>query len=400
MTKENNKVLFVDDEPELLVGYELILRKNFDVYTAESGEEGIRILKENGPFASVVADYNMPGMNGIEFLSEVKKLSPYSVRIILTSSDDVRTAADAVNETNIFRFLTKPITHEKLRLATDASVEQYRLVKAEQKLNEKLKDAYEQIKEDLKAAANVQQHLLPKNNTEIGGISFNAVFVPSEFLSGDNYNYFVLDYNHIGFYLLDVSGHGIPAAMNSFALSNYLTTDPQKDTPLMDFNSKNYVYETLATNKVMEKLNERFMTKGTNMNYFTMVYGIINKKEKKLHITHAGHPPSFLLKTDGQVIKLGKRNFPLGALQDIKYNPEEYDIQAGDRLFVYSDGLTECKNKKKEFFSEDRLEEYLNNFHIKDSESLVNDLEKTLRKWHVEESFQDDVTFFIVDIKY
>ena len=397
MEDHNNKVLFVDDESDLLVSYELILRKNFNVHTAESGEEGIKKIEDDGPFATVVADYNMPGMNGIEFLSEVKKLSPYSVRIILTSSDDVRTAADAVNETNIFRFLTKPITHEKLRLAIDASVEQYRLIMAEQELNRKLKEAYEQIKEDLRAAARVQQHLLPKKNLDLSGISFDAIFIPSEFLSGDNYSYFKLDSNHIGFYLLDVSGHGIPAAMNSFALSNYLTTNTQKDTPLMVYDNELSDYKIIPPDKVLEKLNERFMTSGRNINYFTMVYGVINLTKRTLSIVHAAHPPSFLIKSSGEVKTLGARNFPLGVFPDAEFRTEYYDVEPGDRLLIYSDGVTECKNQEGELFSENRLEEFLVNNKSNPSQDIIKDLENTLRNWHVEESFQDDLTFFIVE---
>lgn len=397
--KKNNKVLFVDDEKELLTTYELMLRKSCNVFTANNAEEALNIIKESGPFAVVVSDYHMPGMNGIDFLTEVKRISKYSVRIILTSSDDIKTASYAVNESNIFRFLTKPIEKKKLELAIDASVEQYRLVRAEQELNNKLKEAYDRIKSDLEAAAKVQQKLLPPRKINLGGIEFNSKFIPSVFLSGDNYNYFELDNNLIGFYLLDVSGHGIPAAMHSFALSNFITPETLKENPLKNYNPTKSYFEPLPPSKVIEKLNDRFLTNGTNVDYFTMVYGTINTITNRLCISHAAHPNSFLIRNNGNVEKTGQRNFPVGIFKDADFFQDCFDFYSGDKLLVYSDGVTECKNQKGKYFSENRLMTFIERNKFKNSKEFINDLETELRKWHVEEHFHDDVTFFMIESK-
>ena len=142
------KILFVDDEPNVLAAYERQLRKQFEVVTMEGGEAGLRAIMESGPYAVVVSDFRMPNMDGIKFLSCVKEVSPDTVRMILTGYADMQTAIEAVNEGNIFRFLTKPCPPESLTKAILAGMEQYRLVCAERELLEQtLKGAIQTLTE-------------------------------------------------------------------------------------------------------------------------------------------------------------------------------------------------------------------------------------------------------------
>ena len=114
------KVLFVDDEPNVLAAYERQLRKQFDVVTMQGGEAGLQAVTMSGPYAVVVSDFRMPNMDGIEFLSRVKGISPDTVRMILTGYADVQTAIEAVNEGNVFRFLTKQCPPDSLAKAVTA----------------------------------------------------------------------------------------------------------------------------------------------------------------------------------------------------------------------------------------------------------------------------------------
>lgn len=131
------KILFVDDESNVLAAYQRQLRNQFDVVTMQSGEAGLQAIMNSEPFAVVVSDFRMPNMDGIQFLSSVKEISPDTVRMILTGYADIQTAIEAVNEGNIFRFLTKPCPPENLVKALLAGIQQYRLVNAERELLEK-----------------------------------------------------------------------------------------------------------------------------------------------------------------------------------------------------------------------------------------------------------------------
>ncbi|MFH1277854.1 MAG: HD domain-containing phosphohydrolase [Candidatus Eisenbacteria bacterium] len=132
----SKKVLFVDDDMNVLEAVRRQLRKKYDVETAWGSEEGVKALAEKGPFAVVVSDMRMPGMDGIQLLTKVRETYPFTVRIMLTGLSDQGTAMNAVNEGNIFRFLTKPATPDVLGRALDDGLEQYRLLTAEQELLE------------------------------------------------------------------------------------------------------------------------------------------------------------------------------------------------------------------------------------------------------------------------
>lgn len=133
----NTKILCVDDEPNILSGYQRSLRKQFKIETAPGGAEALAKIEESGPYAVLVTDMRMPGMDGIQFLQEAQRVAPDSVRIMLTGNADQQTAAGAVNEGRIFRFLNKPCSPEDLGYALTAGLEQYRLITAEKELLEK-----------------------------------------------------------------------------------------------------------------------------------------------------------------------------------------------------------------------------------------------------------------------
>jgi len=130
----NEKILYVDDDPNILTAHQRTLRNRFNLVTSLGGAQGLEELSKGGPFAVVLSDLRMPGMDGIQFLKEVKERAPQTVRMMLTGNADLETAAQAVNEGHIFRFLTKPCPPEVLEKALEAGLQQYRLVVAERQL--------------------------------------------------------------------------------------------------------------------------------------------------------------------------------------------------------------------------------------------------------------------------
>ncbi len=130
------KILLVDDDTHILDGYRRILSREFLLETALGGEEALRMVAAHGPFAVVVSDMRMPGMDGIQFLGKVKAQAPNTVRVMLTGNADMDTAIDAINEGNIFRFLNKPCGKEMMAKTLTAALVQYRLVTAEDQLLE------------------------------------------------------------------------------------------------------------------------------------------------------------------------------------------------------------------------------------------------------------------------
>ncbi len=131
------KILFVDDEPNILHSIQRQLRKRFSLQTVESGTEALRILEEEGPFAVIVSDMRMPNMSGVELLAQVKDLYPDMVRLMLTGNADQETAMEAVNTGHIFRFLTKPCPQATFITSLALALRQHRLITAEKELLQK-----------------------------------------------------------------------------------------------------------------------------------------------------------------------------------------------------------------------------------------------------------------------
>ena len=131
------KILCVDDEPNILEAYKRSLRKDFKIDIATGGAEALELIKSDGPYAVIVSDMRMPEMDGVQFLASARSLAPETVRIMLTGNADQQTASDAVNEGHIFHFLTKPCTAEMLRTSLLEGIQQYHLMRAEKELLEK-----------------------------------------------------------------------------------------------------------------------------------------------------------------------------------------------------------------------------------------------------------------------
>ncbi len=148
----SEKILFVDDETAVLEGFQRLLHSSFDIQTATSGGEGLQTLDRDGPFAVVISDMQMPGMNGAEFLARVRQRAPSTVRMLLTGHADLHTAIDAVNRGQILHFLTKPCPKSVLVAAIHSGLDQYRTGIEEKKLSS-LARAMQRTQIDWSAAA-------------------------------------------------------------------------------------------------------------------------------------------------------------------------------------------------------------------------------------------------------
>lgn len=391
----NKRILFVDDEENVLHAYKRSLRHHFEVFTADSGNEAIKLVKSEGPFAVVISDYRMPEMDGIELLNIVKQLSPDSIRIILTGFADLQIAIDAINEGNIYRFLTKPILNDKLVLALNDSAELYRLVTSEKELNKKLSEAYDTIKHDLESAAELQRYFLPEPASTIGDCRFDWLFLPSVYVSGDAFNYFPIDSKRTAFYIVDVAGHGLPAAFLSVSLSRFLGPDTFYRNALLNGDDESSDLYKPAT--AVTEMNKTFLSRGRNSEYFTMIYGIVDSETNKITFCQAGHPHPFLMKKDGEIITLGRNGFPVGILAEANYEDQEIDFFPGDRFILYTDGITECAGIRKKVSTQNKLVDFLTDNKALDGGKMTENIPAALKLWSEKDEFTDDITMLIVE---
>jgi|YNPMSStandDraft_1061717.scaffolds.fasta_scaffold00051_14 sigma-B regulation protein RsbU (phosphoserine phosphatase) len=390
----NKKILFVDDEINVLHGYRRNLRSLFDVHIAQSGEEALKIISEQDDFAVIISDYRMPEMDGIELLHKVRDISPDTIRIILTGYADMQIAIEAINEGNIFRFLTKPISNDKLINTINDALEQYRLITTEKELNKKLQDAYQTIKHDLETAAELQRQFLPLNAVTYGDCFFNWIFIPSVFVSGDTFNFFPLNNKYIAFYIVDVAGHGLPAAFLSVSLSRTLGQDAGNKIMLNPDNG-----EYIPPSKVIKQLNEQFLSQGKNAEYFTMLYGVIDLINDKIVFSQAGHPNPIFIKSGSKAEYISSRGFPVGILPEAEYYDQVINFEPGDKFIIYTDGITECAGIKNKLLTQNKLIEFLNEHSNHNSEIILRQIVPELKKWTEGKEFYDDLTMLIIERK-
>ncbi|MBN3560590.1 HD domain-containing phosphohydrolase [Aliamphritea spongicola] len=146
-------VLFVDDEANVLNAYKRNLRKYFDVHTALSGKDALELLEKHKDIAVIVTDMQMPSMNGVEFLEQARSVAKNSVRLMLTGNADQKTAIDAINQGDIFRFINKPCSPAEMLQILKLAIKQYQLIVAEQELlRTTLKKSIEALIETLSLA--------------------------------------------------------------------------------------------------------------------------------------------------------------------------------------------------------------------------------------------------------
>lgn len=171
----NKRVLFIDDDENILSSFKRNLRKDFDIETTSSPEEGLALIKSTAanPFAVIVSDLKMPKISGIDVLRGARQFSPNSVRIMLTGYADIDTAIEAVNEGNIFRFLTKPCSIEILKQTLNTCAEQHRLIMAEKEL----------LRDTLQGSVRMLVNVLSMHSPDVFGRCENVKKLVSSILS-------------------------------------------------------------------------------------------------------------------------------------------------------------------------------------------------------------------------
>ncbi len=300
-------------------------------------------------------------------------------------------------------FLVKPISPEELRVKVRAgervlSLEQGLADKNRElaRINGRLKSAHTLIEDDLKAAAWMQTRLLPSPAMLAHGVRCEWRLQPSGYVAGDTFNFFAMGEQLVGFYLLDVSGHGVPAAMLSVALSMMLTPDGAAENPLKRYNRDSEAFEFLPPGDALRGLNHRFQSKDDR--YFTMIYGLFDTRSSILSLAQAGHPGPILIRKAGEIRKLGSGGMPLGVWPDIDFDCFDVSAKHGDRLLLYSDGVTECTNVHGEAFGENRLLAYLEQWAGQPLNELLGGLMTEIKAWRAVADFADDVSLLAIEM--
>ena len=378
------KILSVDDELDLEVLLTQYFRRQirkgeYEFAFAHNGLEALQKLLETPDFDIILSDINMPEMDGLTLLAKVNELKNPAMKCIMVSAyGDMDNIRSAMNK-GAFDFATKPIDLDDLSRTIEKAIEQVRYIRESQQEHNQL----ESIKNDLAIAGEIQQTILPRSFppfpelTEV--VDIYASMTPAKDVGGDFYDFFQIDDERIGLVIADVSGKGVPASL-FMAVSRTLL----RATALRGVSSAECL--TYA-NKLLckESLDSMFVT---------VFYGIYHYKTGMMDYTNAGHNPPYLLRGGRTVECLPvASNFVVGVFDDIEFESNTLTFGIGDTLLLYTDGVTEAFNDKREQFSESNLQDILASMHESSSaKEVVTSVLQSVKIFSGDYPQSDDIT--------
>ena len=375
------KVLLVDDDAMILASLKRQLRNQFRIEIALSGEEGLKRIEENGPYAVIVSDFSMPGMNGIEFLCRVKETDPDSVRMMLTGSADMSTAIQAVNEGSIFQFHPKPCPADTLGKAIQSGVDAYLKTTTHQ-------TQFKKVQRSLAQASMIQQNLAPKSNPQVKGFDIAGKSIWCDETSGDYYDFFQpadWEQKKIGIVVADVIGHGISSALLMTTARAFF---------------RERILSPGSSAALVTDVNQRLVTDIEKLNLFiTLFYSEIDIKKKCFRWVHAGHEPAMLYDpAEDSFDALGGEGLPLGVMENWIYKESAKQLHSGQIILIGTDGIKETHNKHNELFGAERFNRVIRDHSRKPAKEIIAEMFDSLASFRFPVERKDDETLVVIKV--
>ncbi len=381
------KILSVDDELDLellLTQYfrRKIRKGEYEFHFAHNGLEALTMLLKEKDFDIILSDINMPEMDGLSLLTKINEMQRPSMKCIMVSAyGDMGNIRQAMNN-GAFDFATKPIDLDDLSVTIEKAIEQINFIKSMQQEHMQL----ESIKSDLAVASEIQQAILPRifppfpeNAQQIDiAASMNA----AKDVGGDFYDFFRIDDDHISFVIADVSGKGVPAAI-FMAVSRTLirATGIRGVTP-----SECITYS-----------NDLLVEESVNCMFVTVFYGIYNIRTGEVTYTNAGHNPPYVVKADGSIHRLPiTKNVLVGFVEDFQFTEDTVQLEHGDTLLLYTDGVTEAINVNCKEYGTERLKAVLARHAQSNCQEMIDAVKADVKAFAGEEEQSDDITLLAI----
>ncbi|WP_323005259.1 PP2C family protein-serine/threonine phosphatase [Pseudorhodobacter sp.] len=392
-------VLVVDDSRAQRRILSLALaRGGYRVTEADSGVSALALCRETA-FDIVLSDWMMPEMNGLDFCRAFKALprDGYGYFILLTSKSEKGEIADGL-DCGADDFLAKPVNLGELRARLRAGE---RILGMQSELMAKnrlvgstlseLQKLYDSLDRDLIEARKLQQTLIRERFRDFGRGEVSALLRPSGHVGGDLVGFFEIDSHRIGVFSVDVSGHGVASAMMTARLSGLLSgSSPDQNVALtIDVFGQRDAH---PPEEVAARLNRMMFEDIQVEQYFTLAYADINLQTGHLKLVQAGHPHPALIRKNGAIEYIGEGGMPIGLIPYATYERVEAYLAPGDRLFLVSDGVTECPSPRGEELGEDGLTRILQANQGMENPALLEALIWDLSTHFGGEDFPDDVS--------
>ena len=381
------KILSVDDEEEIEFLMKQYFRRKmhsgeYEFFFAHNGLEGLKILYDHPDIDIVLCDINMPEMDGLTMLAKVNEMQNPALRVIMVSAfGDMENIRLAMND-GAFDFATKPIDMDDLSRTIEKAIRQVDFVRKTQEEHKKL----EGLEKDLITAKEIQQFILPQTFPPFPEISdkldIYASMEAAKDIGGDFYDFFRIDDDRLALVIADVCGKGIPAAL-FMAVSRTMV--------------RSVGLQRESAGECLTKVNRLLASSSVEYMFVTMFYAIYNIKTGIVTYCNGGHNPPFLLHDNGMTEELPvSENVIVGALKGIVFKENTLQLEHGDTLVMFTDGVTEALNPAKKEFGTSRLDQILRSMGGKSCQQIVESVRAGIAD-HIGEAEQsDDITMLVV----
>ena len=375
------KIMVVDDEPdlELLISqkYRKKIKENeIHFVFAGDGVDALEKLEKNNGMDIILTDINMPKMDGLTLLTKLNENYPLLKSVIVSAYGDMSNIRTALNR-GAFDFITKPIDFQDLEITINKALKEANTLKQAVKDRDQLMT----LQKELDVARTIQETIVPRTFPPFPDrkeFEILAKMITAKEVGGDLYDFFMVDNDHFGFVIGDVSGKGVPAAL-FMAVSRTLL----KATAL----------KGLPSHECFQQVNRLLYLESVPSMFVTMFYGILNTKTGEIEYCNGGHNPPFLIRTNGTIEPLEvKGGLILGAMEDFDYESNRLQLEKGDSLFLYTDGVTEAMNPKSEEFAEERLKSSLSKQNSTPLNSMIDNIIKEVYTFADGAPQADDIT--------
>lgn len=393
------RVLVVDDSRAQRHVLSLTLRRGgYAVTEAGSAEEALRLC-HGTDYDFVLSDWMMPGMTGLDFCRAFRALprDSYGYFLLLTSKSEKAEIADGLDG-GADDFLSKPVSPDELRARLRAGE---RILGMQAELREKnrlisstleeLQKLYDSLDRDLIEARRLQQTLVRERTRDFGAGQVSLLLRPSGHVGGDLVGFFQIDDRRLGLYSVDVSGHGVASAMMTARLSGLLSgNSPDQNIALL--RSDQGQRAVWPPEEVARRLNRMMFDEIRVEQYFTLAYAEIDLETGQVQLVQAGHPHPAILRADGRVDYIGAGGLPIGLIEGATFERTSARLFPGDRLFLVSDGVTECPSPTGDDLGEAGLRAILTANHALQGEAFLEALVWELSRHSGGGEFPDDVS--------
>jgi sigma-B regulation protein RsbU (phosphoserine phosphatase) len=369
------------------------------VIACEDGQQAWDQLSV-GVFDVVITDWDMPRVTGLELVGRIREIprDSYTYVIILTSRSDKSDIVSGI-EAGADDFVSKPFDREELRVRLLAGERIIKLERMLKRQNAELRDANERIHHGLRAAARVQQSMLPRRNIVTPNVRTAWKIVPTDELAGDAIGLHFIDDRYLVAYVFDVSGHGVPAALLSVSAMHALEPIPKETALIRDLsNASGQLGTVKSPARIAAEMNLRFRAGENDNRYLTMILCVLDTHTGALHLTSAGHPAPLLLRGNQSIALPDAGGVPIAIMEQSEYEEGCFQLQKGDRICLYSDGIMEQNDASgDQQFGTERIADSLALRQTVPPEQVVEDLVSDLSKWAGTNSFTDDVSIAIIE---